>query len=335
VCGASAAGKNALIETVARFLPAEYKKFLTGMTPKALMHSEENEFQHKAILIAEYEGVRGADYPIRTLQSEQRIEWTFVDHTTKGGLKKKHKIVRGPAAFIQATTRVSLHPENETRQLFIHIDESPGQTRAINLRQAQVASGKVEACPVSFFEGWQLADCMPPERLRSRRDLPKLLSLIECSAFLHQGERARIQDGTIVAHPDDYYVARELLPLCFTTTLERGAQEFLASLKNDDEKFSVSEMMARTGWRKTKAYEVLAQLEEIGCVSSTERGLYQLVRRMPEPDLELPKRLRLTADEFRISARTHTLAEALDAKRSNLKEGISAEKRKMGKRGAV
>src|SRR5262249_1446636 len=32
VCGASAAEKNHLIETVARFFPPERKKFLTGMT---------------------------------------------------------------------------------------------------------------------------------------------------------------------------------------------------------------------------------------------------------------------------------------------------------------
>jgi hypothetical protein len=48
VGGASSAGKNYLIGTVARFVPEEDKKILTGMSPKVLMHSEETEFQHKA-----------------------------------------------------------------------------------------------------------------------------------------------------------------------------------------------------------------------------------------------------------------------------------------------
>ena len=228
VCGASAAGKNHLIETVARFFPDEQKKFLTGMSPKALMHSEEDEFQHKAVFIAEYEGVRGADFPIHTFQSEHRIDWEFVDHTAKDGLKTKRKIVLGPTAFIQATTRFSLHPENETRLLFIHIDESPNQTRAINLRQAQTAAGKVEPCLDSMFDWWyqffrgitcdpvtipfaeQLAAAMPAGRIRSRRDFPKLLALIECCAYLNQNERARNPKGLIVAQPDDYQVARVL-----------------------------------------------------------------------------------------------------------------------------
>jgi len=68
VGGASSAGKNHLTGTVARFIPDEHKKILTGMSPKALMHSGENEFQHNAVFIAEYEGVAGADYSIRTMQ---------------------------------------------------------------------------------------------------------------------------------------------------------------------------------------------------------------------------------------------------------------------------
>jgi len=57
VVGASAAGKNHLTGAVAAFIPEGRKKILTGMTPKVLMHAEEDEFQHKAIFIAEYEGV--------------------------------------------------------------------------------------------------------------------------------------------------------------------------------------------------------------------------------------------------------------------------------------
>ena len=116
------------------FLPDEMKKNLSGMTAKALMHMKDDEIQHKAIFIAEYEGVKGADYAIRTLQSERFIEWEYVDN--KNGIKKKCNHVRGPAAFLQATTRSVLHPENETRLLFIQIDESEAQTRAINERQA-------------------------------------------------------------------------------------------------------------------------------------------------------------------------------------------------------
>jgi len=67
------------------------------------MHAAENEFRHKAIFIAEYEGVAKADYAIRTMQSEKVIEWDFVDSGKRGSKKKSR--VKGPAAFLQATTR--------------------------------------------------------------------------------------------------------------------------------------------------------------------------------------------------------------------------------------
>jgi len=103
VSGESSAGKNYLLSSVAAFIPKENKKFTSGFTPKALMHAAEDEFQHKAIFIAEYEGVSKAYYAIRTMQSEKMIEWDFVD--TGKGIQKKTSKVKGPAAFLQATTR--------------------------------------------------------------------------------------------------------------------------------------------------------------------------------------------------------------------------------------
>lgn len=131
VFGPSSAGKNYVMNTATSVLPDDWKKSITGMTPKTLMHAAETEFQHKAIIIAEYEGAAKADYAIRTFQSEQRIEWEFVD--TKKGIQKKKNTVLGPAAFLIATTRPLLHPENETRLLFIRLNESPEQTKQVVL----------------------------------------------------------------------------------------------------------------------------------------------------------------------------------------------------------
>src|SRR5262249_15961405 len=89
--------------------------------------------------------------------------------------------------------------------------------------------------------------------------------------------------------------------------LEKSTGEFLTAVKHESEgfKFSVEEMMQKTGWKKTKAYEVLKRLEDAGIVIPAEpRGAYVLARRMPEPKLTLPEKLRLTADNFRISVKT-------------------------------
>jgi len=320
VGGASSAGKNYLTGTVARFIPDEDKKILTGMSPKVLMHSKEDEYQHKAIFIIEYEGISGADYAVRTMQSEQFIEWEYVESSSKGILKKT-KRVKGPAAFIQATTRVTLHPENETRLLFIQMDESEAQTRAINERQALEAEKKAMVCPPDIYAEWhalfrsleprpvripfasQLAQHLPSDRIRSRRDFPKLLGLIEASASLHRHQRARDSEGSIVALPHDYVIAKELFEYCYYAGPESKVGELVqAASQLAPEGFSVADLLQKTGWHKSKTYEVLARAEELGCVAQAEdRGRYRLLTNHVEPPLSLPAKIRLTAEDFRIS----------------------------------
>jgi hypothetical protein len=315
--GASAAGKNHLLGAVARFIPDADKKFLTGMSPKVLMHSGEDEYQHKAVFIAEYEGVANADYAIRTMQSEQVIEWEFVE-SSKDGLTKKKHLVRGPAAFIQATTRITLHPENETRLLFIQMDESELQTRAINDRQALEAEKRLPVRPLDFFTGWhqfflslkrdpvrilyarQLAQHLPGDRIRSRRDFPKLLGLIEASAFLHQHQRIHDDAGNILASPQDYDIAKALFEHCYFTGPESRVGELLqAAERLAPADFSAASLIREIGWGKSKTYQVLGRAEELGCIVDAEaRGRYRLLRNHVEAPLTLPSKIKLRADDF-------------------------------------
>jgi DNA-binding IclR family transcriptional regulator len=67
--------------------------------------------------------------------------------------------------------------------------------------------------------------------------------------------------------------------------------------------FSIADLMAKTGWKKTKAYEMASRAEELGCIAEGERrGSYRLVRAHSEPPLSLPDKLWLSARDFRISA---------------------------------
>jgi hypothetical protein len=320
VGGSSSAGKNHLTGTVARFIPDEDKTLLTGMSPKALMHAGEDEFQHKVVFIAEYEGASGADYAIRTMQSEQVIEWQFAESSNQG-IQAKKKRVKGPASFIQATTRTTLHPENETRLLFLQVDESESQTRAINERQALEAEKRIAPCPPDLYPQWhrflrtlgplpvwipfasQLAKCLPEDRIRSRRDFPKLLGLIEASAFLHQHQRGRDSDGNVTAAPRDYQIARDLFEHCYYAGPESSVGELVqAAARLGERDFSVAELIGATGWRKSKTYQVLARAEELGCTVEAEtRGRYRLLRNQIEAPLNLPSKIRLTAENFRIS----------------------------------
>lgn len=307
VNGDSSSGKNYLLSSATAFIPDEFKNETTGFTPKALMHAKEDEFEHKAVIIAEYEGVAKADYAIRTMQSEQIIEWHFVD--TGKGIQKKTNRVKGPVAFLQATTRPVLHPENETRLLFISLDESPEQTCAILKRQAKAAAygaappadesvtswheylRSLESMLISIPYAPALAEHFPNDRVRSRRDFPKLLGLIETSAFLHQHKRDK-RDEKVLADSNDYATAKQLFENCYATGPDSKLAELLEAAetvhraKSD---FRISDLMAETGWGKSKTYAVVQRAEELGCIAETEtRGIYNFIRNSAVPPLELP-----------------------------------------------
>ncbi|MGB8474544.1 MAG: hypothetical protein WCE61_10725 [Candidatus Acidiferrum sp.] len=314
VHGTSSAGKNHLTGTVAKFIPADMKKMLSGMSPKTLMHSAEDEFKHKAIFIAEYEGVAGADFAIRTFQSEQVIEWEFVEQVKDKGLKKRTNRVNGPAAFIQATTRATLHPENETRLLFVEVDESEEQTRAINERQAREAAGEIIVPDAEILNEWhgfisnltttavvipfapKLAKHFPSYRVRSRRDFPKLLGLVEVSAYLHQHQRERDAEGRIVASCEDYEIAKELFAHSYYAGPEKAVSVLLKEAKALQEStflgqgdFAAADLFPRTGWGKTRGYEILRRAEELGgIVEGTARGRYKFIHGGTELPLDLP-----------------------------------------------
>ena len=311
VQGASSAGKNHLIGTVYRFLPDDMKKSLSGMTPKTLMHAGQDEFEHKAVFIAEYEGVSKADYAIRTFQSEKIIEWHYVDSTSAKGIQKKANTVKGSAAFIQATTRAVLHPENETRLLFVQMDESPELTRAIMLNQAMRAEKGANAVPANLFEAWQqfirsltitsvripfagkLAQHFPASKIRSRRDFPKLLGLIESSAFLHQHQRRKDGDY-VIASPSDYLIAKKLFEHSYSASSECKVAELVKVAESFPADFPAAELMTKLGpgWGKTKTYEVLKRADELGYVAETDiRGRYRFLGNAQMETLDLPETL--------------------------------------------
>jgi hypothetical protein len=274
------------------------------MTPRVLMHAEEYEYQHKAIFIAEYEGVSRADYAIRIMQSEKIIEWEYVDPTSKG-FKKRRNSVKGPASFIQATTRPVLHPENETRLLFCSMNESETLTQEINRRQAwEAATGEAHGQGVNFKEWHQLilglketnvrvpfapdlSVNFPAANVRSRSDFPKLVALINASAYLHQNHRA--SENRIIASPDDYRIAKSVFEWSYEAGPDKALRQLLTEARKFQHEFSVGDLMAALAWGHTKVYELVNRARETGCIAEGEsRGQYRSLRDHPLPLLRLP-----------------------------------------------
>lgn len=232
VKGPSAAGKSYTVEQVLRYFPQNAFYEVTSMSEKALIYLDE-PMSHRVLVMYEAAGFGGqfASYLVRSLLSEGRIKYVTVEKVGDH-LQSREIELEGPTGIITTTTRLNLHPENETRMISIPINDSPRQTVCV---MAALGLAAEEGSPLGDaqeeFEQWHalqtwleqaehrvvipfapfLAELIPPVAVRLRRDFPTILNLIKAHTILHQATRERDSAGPIVATIEDYAVVRELV----------------------------------------------------------------------------------------------------------------------------
>jgi DNA primase catalytic core len=220
----SAAGKSALMDAVLNMVPEEERVAYSAMTGQSLFYLGEADLKHKALAIAEEEGVRQAAYALKLLQSQGSltIASTGKDPAT-GKLVTQDYRVEGPVALMLTTTAIDLDEELKNRCLVLSVDESRDQTRAIHARQRfeetleGLAAREDEARvlnlhrnaqrllkPVKVVNPYAEWLTFRDDQTRTRRDHRKYLGLIRAIALLHQHQRPmkelRRPDGSVVAY---------------------------------------------------------------------------------------------------------------------------------------
>ncbi len=227
VKGPSSGGKTYLTEQVLSFFPESAYHALTAMSEKALAYSEE-PIKHRFLVFFEAEGMASdfATYLIRSLLSEGRLRYEFVEKTTEG-LKVRLIEREGPTGLIVTTTAVKLHPENETRLLSLTVTDTQEQTRDVLDALAEESREETDPKPWVALQEWlaspdssrrvtipyakDLARMVPPVAVRLRRDFGAVLNLIRAHAILHQASRERDEQDRIVATLADYAAVRALV----------------------------------------------------------------------------------------------------------------------------
>ena len=226
VKGPSSGGKSFLVEKVAGFLPANATYALSAMSERALAYMDE-PLAHRHLILYEAAGLSSdfASYLVRSLLSEGRVDYQTVEKTAEG-LRPRHIEVEGPTGLIVTTTKVSLHPENETKLLTINVNDTADQTRKI-LEAMAVENDRTEMDMREWhaLQDWlvlqeycvtipfarALVDLIPPNAVRLRRDVQHVLTLIRSHALLHVATREKDDRGYIIATLKDYMVVYELV----------------------------------------------------------------------------------------------------------------------------
>ena len=291
VKGPSSGGKSFVVETVTSFMPRDAYYALTAMSERALAYGTE-PLQHRFLILYEAAGLEGdfASYVIRSLLSEGRVRYETVEKTGEG-LAPRLIEREGPTGLLTTTTKIALHPENETRLLSIPITDTADQTRDVLLALA----GERKPPDLTRWQALQewltsaehrvvvpfavdLATLIPPVAVRLRRDFSALLNLIRVHAVLHQTSRPRDDHGRIVATiDDDYAVVRELVAdlvsegveSTVSPTIRETVQAVSAvgqpegvSLRDLGKALSVDKGTASRRWQAARAAGYLKNLED-------------------------------------------------------------------------
>jgi hypothetical protein len=242
VKGPASGGKSHLLKMILTVLPSSAYVDYTSVSPKYLAYADD-DLRYRIVVLYEAGGIAdgiGA-YIMRSLLSEGRLDCGTVDKAEAGGNAARRLVKEGPTALFTSTTRAAVDAELETRLLSIGILDTPGHSRAILAGQARQAAGDApeppDLAPWHALQEWlavagtrdvrvpfapALADLVPPQTLRIRRDFPKLLSLVKACALLHQAQRPKAPDGAVLAALDDHAIVRELLAESFAATQQDG-----------------------------------------------------------------------------------------------------------------
>lgn len=209
ILSTSGSGKSGLAEALEALTPEEDLLSVSRLSPQALYYMPKDALRRKFVSIEERAGSMEADYSIRSLQSKKKLTLAVpIKDPSTGKIETKVFEILGPAAFLETTTESAINVENATRCFEIHLDESAGQTRRIQVaqRRAKTIEGQREsaarhqltalhknaqrllkALPVVI--PYAEAIEFPSAWIRTRRDNLRFLHLIEVLAFLHQHQR--------------------------------------------------------------------------------------------------------------------------------------------------
>lgn len=267
VKGSSSTGKSFVEENVVSFFPpcAYYK--LTSASEKALIYSNES-YKNRFIIFFEAAGLRKGfqDYVVRTLMTEGSIRYEVVEPNSEGKFNTRIIEREGPTGLITTTTKIILDKENETRYLTFHSDDSVKQTKKIlsALAEKQITGSHnidVNLSRWHDFHIWlthkehrvripflkTLSDLIDAKAPRIRRDFTKITNLVSANALIHQYNRKKLHDGTIIAKFEDYKMVHKLIADVVSAGVEatiqktvRQAVKMVKRLRKENRSHSIS-----------------------------------------------------------------------------------------------
>ncbi len=204
--GSSGVGKSHLQEKVGELIPKEDKIELTSVSGNAFYYYVDDDLGNKLILIEDYDGVFAALYPIRELQSKQKISKTITMRDRNGNTRTLHLTVKGPVSIGGCTTSEHVYEDNANRSFLIYLDESEAQDERVMDYQRKLSAGKIDIAdqqkiqkqlqnvqrvlqPITVRNPYAEQLIIPKEVFKPRRTNAHYIAFIEGITFYKQYQR--------------------------------------------------------------------------------------------------------------------------------------------------
>jgi hypothetical protein len=239
----SSAGKNRAVDAARELIPSNAVYLEKAGSARALVYAEES-FEHRTVVVAEADSIPDdgpAASAVRSLAADNAMAYDVVEKNPKTGRFETRRIEKlGPTGLITTSTR-SLGHQLGTRVLEVSLADDPDQTRQVMRAHARsvlpVSSTPLDLSPLLSVQRWlqldgkhqvivpfaeTLANLVPAQAVRMRRDFRQLLTCIQAVAVLYQRQRLKTPDGRIIATIADYEIARSLLASVFEALASEG-----------------------------------------------------------------------------------------------------------------
>ena len=314
--GDSSGGKTHVAKTVLELLPEEAVVDFTRMSSTALEHADSIDWNHKILFTAE---AAGAEASIEVLKhytddsgSGSKLFTVEKDEGTNE-YKSVLKESKGQPAFLTTTAKVINDYEFLNRLLTIPIDLSEKQTKRIiefkgekNTKPWKYTGDEkwkevyrnafrlLNEYPVVVPYAEALVKMVDTKKIKSRRDIDKVLWLIKASALVHQYQRATVKvkgKEYLIANFIDLVNAITIGKKGFERTfdnLHESTVQVMEYLKEHRSKlevrdvpgvgvlgFTVQDLLQHTksqGWTRNFLYSHLNPLCDVGFLNKRKKG---------------------------------------------------------------
>jgi hypothetical protein len=295
VHGPTSSGKSFVVETVCDCFPPETLIRATQITAQAFFHMEPGSLKHRLIVAGErsrQEDDETAEKTraLRELQASGRLSKLIALKGPGGQIVTKHIEQEGPIAFVETTSLTKVFGEDANRCLTLFTDERPEQTKTIIRTLAARYQGIVvsretdkilqrhhalqrllEPLPVIIPYAERLGELLDHNRVEMRRGFPQVMSMVQTIALLHQWQRERDSEGRLVAVPEDYGLARDLLLQPMMRLLGKGLSEPATRFRQRlstwaTMPFSTTAAVKKDGYTKDTIRAWLVELLDAGMV---------------------------------------------------------------------